>query len=484
MEWFTVDKQGLAKLLERKGKAFIVYELLQNAWDTDASDVSLQLTPIPNKPFYEIIVTDDDPKGFSTLAHAFTLFAESEKKNDPTKRGRFNLGEKLVLALCSEASVTSTTGTVRFDADGRHTGREKTEKGSVFKGVFRMTRAEADEVVDAVKRLIAPRGKQTTFNGEYLPEREQEEAFVIPLATEIADDEGVLRRSVRNTLVSLYNTLPGETAMLYEMGIPVVELTGGEPWHINIHQKIPLNTDRDNVTPAYRRDLRTAVLNEMHEWIKGEDAREPWVREAAGDPNASPQAVAHVKVERFGEKAVAADPSDVEGTKIAASEGYTVIPGGAMSKGEWENVKRDRLVLPAGQVTPSRPEGVAETKYLEPNEWSEGMKGVAALAVALGAVLVDKKIQVNMCEAPTASIRAMWAGTTMTFNVSVLGKKWFEKGPTEDQISLIIHELGHNFESDHLSKEYYRALTRLGARLALYIHGRPDFLKPFLWGKW
>jgi hypothetical protein len=31
--WFEVDRQGLARLLERKGKEFVLYELVQNAWD-------------------------------------------------------------------------------------------------------------------------------------------------------------------------------------------------------------------------------------------------------------------------------------------------------------------------------------------------------------------------------------------------------------------------------------------------------------------
>ena len=65
-------------------------------------------------------VEDDDPEGFRDLAQSWTLFAESERKGDPTKRGRFCLGEKLVLALCSSASISSTTGTVTFDGKGRH----------------------------------------------------------------------------------------------------------------------------------------------------------------------------------------------------------------------------------------------------------------------------------------------------------------------------------------------------------------------------
>src|ERR1039458_8950790 len=31
--WFEVDRQGLARLLERKGKEFILFELIQNGWD-------------------------------------------------------------------------------------------------------------------------------------------------------------------------------------------------------------------------------------------------------------------------------------------------------------------------------------------------------------------------------------------------------------------------------------------------------------------
>ena len=110
--WFEVSKEGLAKIMERKGKEFIVYELLQNAWDQNITHAHLWIDPIENTPKVIITVSDDDPDGFKDLSHAFTLFAESDKKSDPSKRGRFNLGEKLVLACCEQAEITSTTGTI------------------------------------------------------------------------------------------------------------------------------------------------------------------------------------------------------------------------------------------------------------------------------------------------------------------------------------------------------------------------------------
>src|SRR5207249_3080073 len=118
--WFDVDPKGLAKLIERRGKSFVVFELIQNAWDTGARDVHVTLEPVPGRSRAQLVVSDDDPDGFKDLTHAYTLFAESEKKLDPTRRGRFNLGEKLVLAICEQAEILSTTGGVRFDAQGRH----------------------------------------------------------------------------------------------------------------------------------------------------------------------------------------------------------------------------------------------------------------------------------------------------------------------------------------------------------------------------
>lgn len=119
VEWFEVDREGLRKLLERRGKAFIIYELIQNGWDQNVSVVEVKLEMLSGKRAARLVVTDDDPQGFASLRDAYTLFADSRKKKDAAKRGRFNLGEKLVLAFCENARIMSTTGTVIFDAQGR-----------------------------------------------------------------------------------------------------------------------------------------------------------------------------------------------------------------------------------------------------------------------------------------------------------------------------------------------------------------------------
>ena len=186
MNWFDVDKEGLAKLLEGRGKAFVIHELVQNAWDTDAKQVEVRLVKLAGSPKAKLTVIDDDPEGFVKFEHAWTLYAESTKKGDPSKRGLFNEGEKMVLALCYSATIKTTKGTVAFDGNGRHHSKTKMAKGSCFECIIRMNQQEFDECQDAVWRLIPPQGTKTYFNGQPLESRKPLGTFNAQLPTTIA----------------------------------------------------------------------------------------------------------------------------------------------------------------------------------------------------------------------------------------------------------------------------------------------------------
>ena len=168
--WLTVDMDGLKKILERRGKVFAIFELVQNAWDENVTKVEVTLAR-PENGKSELIVTDDSPEGFRDLTDSYTMFAESYKKANPEKRGAFNLGEKYVLALCDEASITTTTGHVKFDADGRHpSGKAKLERGSEFRGSLRLKIGEWQEMRAETLKLIPP--VPTCFNGKEISPRE------------------------------------------------------------------------------------------------------------------------------------------------------------------------------------------------------------------------------------------------------------------------------------------------------------------------
>lgn len=472
-EWFAVDRKGLAQILERRGKEFAVLELLSNAWDQNVTTVDVTLAAMDKRATYELVVTDDDPDGFADLRHAFTLFAPSIKKGDAEKRGRFNLGEKLVLALCDEAVIQSTKGTVRFTAQGRTEARTHRDVGSQFTGTVRLNQREYEEVCAAVSTVIPPGGIVTSFNGAVLPLRFPVHEFDLSLPTEVADEDGNLKRTSRKTTVSLYEPLPGETPTIYELGIPVVEQD--DRWHVDVGQKVPLNMDRDGVPPAWLRQLRTGILNQTFDRLSVEDANSTWAKEAAEDERATEDAVSAWVTKRFGDKVVAYDPSDREANNIAVTQGYTVVHGSQMSKAGWANVRRAEAIKPAGQITPSPskllndlfgPDGKDIT--VPDEKLTDGERRMMAYAHELAVHLIGGEVRVKVVSEITANAAAWYSARTLTLNVGRLGHRWFDSPDQEQVDALLIHEFAHDRATNHLDHSFHDECCRLGAKMRTF----------------
>jgi len=478
MHWFEVDKEGLAKILERRGKAFALLELVSNAFDTNARSVVVKLAPIDGRPLVEVSVADDDPDGFHNLAHAWTLFAESNRKGDAEKRGRFNLGEKLVLAICEEAEIFTKSGAVRFDAKGRHRLRRTTSNGSVFNGVMRMTRAELAEAEDALRRLLVPEGVAFRVNGVDWPKHTPVLRFTATLPTEVADADGNLKRTERKAEVSVYEVGDAHgRGWLYELGIPVVET--GDRFHVNVGQKVPLNMDRDNVLPSFLARLRAEVLNHVYPRLTHKDVTTSWVKEAIEHSNVAPEAVRRVVQLQHGERAVIADPSDPEGTKIAVTEGYTVVPGGTYSAAAWENIKRAEALLPAGKVTPS-PKPFSKDgeplKVVPREDWTPDMVERAYFINDIAKhLLPNREVYVTIANDIGWPFAACYGKGGLTLNLGRLGHAWFALPHSNPEVlRLLIHEFAHERVSDHLSSDFHEECCRLGAKLVELALTQPE----------
>lgn len=493
MPTFEVDKEGLRKLLAKRGAGFALFELTQNAWDEEVERVDVRLSwlrsPAGDVPGLAAIeVEDDDPDGFTDLAHAYTLFAESEKKADAEKRGRFNLGEKLVIAVCERASIATTTGTIHFDEAGRTHTTKKRKRGSLFYGEIEMTHAEFDEALMDVTRLIPPPNIATYFNGELIPVRKPLKTFTVTLPTEAPNADGVMRRTLRKTKVSVYEPTADETASVYEMGIPVVAI--GDRWHVDVAQKVPLNLDRDNVTPAFLRDLRVAVFNNCADLLTADDAEATWVTAAAENPNAEASAVKSMITHRYGDKVVKFDPSDPEANARAVAAGYTVLASRSIPKGVHDHLKTHGIVLPAGLVTPGH-KSTAGGGVMPTAKLTAGMKNVIAFSKMVAGELLGIDISVRIGDDPEQmNWNARYGSRTLDFNYRTLGKAWFDQDPMTTNgrrdakgklniSALVIHELAHERVSNHLSTEFYDELTNLGALLALRALEQPELFAPF-----
>ena len=439
---------------------FALYELVQNAWDEKVTRVEITLSkPISGRSTLSVV--DDSPEGFRDLTDAYTMYAESYKKSDPGKRGAFNLGEKFVLALCDKATITSTSGQVVFEGDGRRRTKSHRAIGTEFNGSLRLTLAEYDHILDKAVYLIPP--VPTIINGAALPIRECLKTFYATLSTVIPDEEGQMRATKRKTLVSVYATQPGETPMLYEMGIPVVET--GDTWHIDIGQKVPLNMERDNVTPAFLTAVRVAVLNEMKGFLDATLAAEPWVRTAASHTDCGDDTTRILMDLRYGSKRVSFDPSDIGSNREAASRDYTPISGGSLSAGEWKNVKRAGAVKPAGQMFPTEPGSKTPDKIYTRAEWTPEMVDYAEFVERASPELVGSRVTVQYIE-DAEMVSGQFFGSYFDVNLA-----HNDVCDWQGNIELMLHELAHTVvrSNDHLIHMFYETVGKLGAKLAMLV---------------
>lgn len=478
---FEVDRRGMSQVFGDKALDRAVLELLSNAQDEHVTRIDVLVEPVGHG-LYRIRVEDDSPEGFRNLSDAYTLFVPSYKKPDATKRGRFNFGEKWVVAACVEASIVTTTGGVRFDADGRHSLHQKREAGTLFEGTMRSNRDRFDEAIARLKRIIPDKGVTVTVNGETIPRRTPVVSFEESLPTVVSDDEGVLKTAIRKTTVIVYEVQDGEVAAIHELGVPVVET--GDQYHYDVRQRVPLSLDRDNVPPSYLRKVRTAVLDRTASLLSDEQASEDWVNEAL--EKASPEAVATVMDSRFGEMRATADPSDREAERRLKGQGYEIIPSGAFSKEAWGNIRRSGAVLPAGRLSPTPPlsrtskDGI-DIDPLEVRDRTPGMLRVEAYAKLVARKCLGMDIKVGFTGDPKYTFGACYGGHKLKFNVFRLGYSWFDRPPaaTWEIERLLIHELGHE-KGDHLEAAYDDALCEVGARLSCLKATNPELFVEYV----
>jgi hypothetical protein len=330
--------------------------MVSNACDENISKVEVTLTPPDVNGISVLTVTDDSPTGWKDLTHSYTMFAESTKKDKSEKRGRFNAGEKDVLALAVDARLTTMSGSILFNSDGtRTTGTGKTKCGSVFTARFNLTQDEWQGICDKAGLLLPPENITTVFNGRVIGYRSPMATFDARLPIPLADKEGVIRNVERKAKVAIYEPAKGEKAMIFEMGIPIVEL-GDDKWHVNIMQKVPLSRDRDNVNPSYLSKVRVAVLNENFGKLSSKDAAATWVHDAVGNKRSKDDAVKHVIYQRFETaNVVSRSVGDKGSAREAQSKDYKVIEGGAMTGDEWKRVKAIIVTKSDGTQAPLVP---------------------------------------------------------------------------------------------------------------------------------
>ena len=110
------------------------------------------------------------------------------------------------------------------------------------------------------------------------------------------------------------------------------------------------------------------------------------------------------------------------------------------------------------------------------------MQATVAYSKRLCEAVLDRPVNVVVVRKAGIHLAACWVnrGWEMHFNLQRLGHRFFKavaSGDTESCNDLLIHEMGHFYESDHLSTGYYKALTKLGARMGNLALTKPQLLE-------
>jgi hypothetical protein len=469
--WFEVSKAGLSQAFGENGFTSLMFELIQNSWDANAAKVDVGVEFKGRRAAFYVA---DDGCGIADLAAIYTVFGQSTSKDNPEKRGRFCIGDKLLLARCEDATVTSKTGTVIFEEFGRRNTNLKREQGTIISGTIRCTRAEFDQFEKDVQTLLVPLASLLTVNGKCIMNKQSVINFTADLPTIIVNEDQELKRVSRSTNVHLYEA-DGQ-AYIYEMGIPVCEANC--PYHIDIGQKVPLSMDRTKLPESFLKTLHALVLNRTADKLNEDQIKAAWVAQATSSKHIEPAAMKTFMDKRFGEDRVAFDPSDKESNNRAVAKSFTVVTGGALSGEQWENAKRFELVKPAGQVFPTpkpfNPDG-SPLKVIAEADYTAEQNSMAATAKWLASNLIDKRIVVMLTDDKGWHFGGAYGPDGILY-ISVVshpqrGERW---------LNMIVHEFGHEYSGNHLADEFHDALTRIAAKLAKLVLNNHERFRDWL----
>ncbi len=447
-QWFEVDLKGFRAIQSGKPKHYVLRELVQNALDEPITMCDIKTEFDDN--VVTLTVSDDSAVGFRDLTDSFTLYKDTYKRRDPSKRGRFNAGEKQAFAICEFARIVTTKGTVTFDKTGRHHSKKASQSGTTVTVMFKATEKQYNNMVDMLKDYIIPEAIKFTVNSTQLKSRKPFCTTQATLTTEF-EEGGQYHRRQRKTDINILDCADNQTAYLYEMGIPIQKIDC--IYGIDVQQKVPMGIDRDTVNISFLQDVFAETLNVTYKLIPNELISASWVRLGSSDERASRDAVDTVIKKRFGDKVVIANPFDPIANDDALAHGYKVVSGREMSKEEWDKVKGNGLMQTSTAVF-GRPNG-GVFPSVEPND---EQKKFADLAIRLAKRIFDIEIGVEFVKGGLTD-RACYGDRTFTVNVSRCNGL-FTPEVTSEMLFLIGHEIAHE-KGHHTEIEYHRALCRI-----------------------
>ena len=333
---FAVDTDGLKEILGEQPLWRHSVELATNVFD-EFNGYSERSKPTTCKVSVERdskgrsswIEVQDDGAGFERIEDVFTFFGTTSKRSTATVSGRFNSGEKQLLALAREWTVETAGKLIKFDGSKR-INRSSQNLGTTIRANIVCTRDEETEIIEGFKSLFAPQGLNYTVNGDQVTRLFYDYFTNVTLPTVILH-EGSMSRTARRTGVEVYKS---EEPMLYELGIPVCEIGKGFKYSLNILQKVPVSMTRDNVPASFMDTAIGRVLEGLtldgHVLLTEEDEGAEFTKGAFAKIKDA-DALSILTKQLFGDMVVRWSSSP-EANLLAEKQGFKILPRNTFSK--------------------------------------------------------------------------------------------------------------------------------------------------------
>ena len=461
-ERFEVDTLGMNQLHRDRQPEQLVKELVQNVFDEEAT--RCRVTIRAEEAGVKVVVEDDGP-GFRDIRDAYTLMGDTPKRMDPKLRGRFNMGEKEMLSIALRATIETRGWTVEFpEAGGRTVRKNRRRQGTRVTAMMPWNEDQADRLAQRMGIIRPPDGMDYSVNGQRVKRKAELAVRTAVLDTVIQEAPGSPMRPTRRR--TDLHVLPAENdgrSWIYEMGIPIQEIELA--YSVDVMQKVPMPPNRDTVSESYLKKVYTEVLNTMYDEMPEETFSENWVSTGVENPAVDAEAVKQVIKSRYGDKVVTWS-SNPEANMQAVDSGYQVLHPRSLGKSELENMRRLGGMQSSNQVF-GRSENNPE--IIEPDD--EARQRFAAWVKRMGRYAGKNIRPVFIRDERSRTVASCTMNTEnpeMRFNVHYLDEEFF-RGQGEEQLELVIHELGHAETSGEMSHgpRWGEACSRVGAMIAL-----------------
>ena len=475
-QWFDISNDGWRRMNAGRPPYELIKELIQNILDEDFNKAYLNYG-MQGEDFV-VTVEDDVENGIIDSALITTVFLTG-KEESHLKRGRKGRGLKEFLSVCYKATVETVGKTINFCENGNRV--ESVNNRNCGTRLIAYIREDgwnkkAIKAIDQyVHNIILYNGNEFLVNGKPILKRIPEKTIKALLLTQIIDD-GIQKDVSFETTIDVYTRNKNNKGLLFEMGIPVVETD--IPFNIDIHQRIPMNDNRNDVSSDYINKLKIKVVPEILSLLNKKDLlgwalnvssyiwdfpfsiREDIVKKIIGENN-----LFHIVLSS---KKIYDDKARQKGKEVFNISGMShdirSLLGNVISTSEYAIKDMER------NSKPITVEFTEEEKSFC-NIHREIVKKAVGIDVDFTVIEKEKDTEGNWT-------RAFHIEHRISYNRLAIKKTFFNNAYSEEAIDLLIHELAHEKEKNHSEKKYINAVTKFGAKIAVYFMRKSVDKKP------